>query len=190
MAMSRIVKRLAGVKLGLNDVLGIADVEVILFFGTKVVAVAEHGSGFLSGHFYGVLRYRRAEDIVKPGNAFELLLGRRVGNDDCVVLILTGKRQTFWQERRDNFTGKVANADHFANRIFDAKELIPDSAAKRAYVRGAVDVILGKYRALIHVPTLYLEVFRRDAAVGRVPVLVAVDYLDWVVDVRRNALDE
>ncbi len=46
---------LAGIELCLDDVLWIADVEVIFFFGTQMMAIAEHRCCFLSGHFNGVL---------------------------------------------------------------------------------------------------------------------------------------
>ena len=57
-AIKRMVSVLLGVELRLNDVLGIPDVEIILFFGTQMVPVSQHRRRFLPGDFYGVLRKR------------------------------------------------------------------------------------------------------------------------------------
>jgi len=51
-------------------------------------------------------------------------------------------------------------------------------------VRGSIHIVLRKESALVHVPALYIEILRRNATVGRVPVLIAVnspgpDHLRW-----------
>jgi hypothetical protein len=50
--------------------------------------------------------------------------------------------------------------------------------------------ILREYGTLIHIPALYIEVFGRNSAVGGVPILIAVDYLNWIIHIRRNAFDQ
>ena len=59
-----------------------------------------------------------------------------------------------------------------------------------ANVRGAIDVVLREDGALIDDPAFDVEVLGRNAPVRRVPVLVAVDHLDGIIDVRRDALDQ
>src|SRR6266849_1834159 len=89
-----------------------------------------------------------------------------------------------------HLTGKTIYAYHFPNGLLDSKELIPNGAADRTAVRRSIHVLLRKDGTLIHVPALDLEVFWRNAAVGRVPILIAVNHLNRIVHVRRNALDE
>src|SRR5947207_5662388 len=89
-----------------------------------------------------------------------------------------------------HLTGNVLDAYHFPNRVLDAEKLIAHGATNRADVRGSVHIVLGKCGALVHIPALYVEVFRRNAAKPCKPVLVSIDDLHWSIDVRRNALDQ
>ncbi len=93
-------------------------------------------------------------------------------------------------KRSDNLTGEPTYPYYFPHRVFNPKKLIPHCTTNDAHVRSSVHVVLGKYRALIHVPALYLEIFRRNAAVGCVPVLIAIDHLNRIVHIRGYALDE
>src|ERR1700682_4261382 len=77
-----------------------------------------------------------------------------------------------------------------SNWIFDAKKLLPNRFPNDANVRSAIHVILREDRSLIHVPALDVEVFGRNAAVGSVPILIAIDDLHGIIYIRRNALDE
>jgi hypothetical protein len=43
---------------------------------------------------------------------------------------------------------------------------------------------------LIHKPALDVEIFRRNAAVGRVPILIAEDDLHGIIHVGGNAFDQ
>src|SRR4029077_5602913 len=46
---------LTGIELRLNNVLGVTNVEIILFFGTKMMAVTEYSGCFLSRHLDHIL---------------------------------------------------------------------------------------------------------------------------------------
>src|SRR5437762_8790444 len=154
------------------------------------MAIPEHGGGFLAGYFDGVRRNGRAKDVVQPSNPLDLLLRRSVGQDDGVVLILPGKRLPLWMKRGHDFAWKVCDSYHFANRIFDAKELVTHRTSENTNVGGPIHIVLRKCRALVDKPALNVEIFRRNAAIGRVPVLVAIDDLYRVVYVRRDGFDQ
>src|SRR6202041_2752866 len=87
-------------------------------------------------------------------------------------------------------TGKAINPNYFPHRVFHPEQLIPDGAANRAHISRPIHVVLGEYGALVHVPALYLEVFWRNTTVGGVPILIAIDDLDRIINIRRNALDQ
>src|ERR1019366_8173073 len=59
-----------------------------------------------------------------------------------------------------------------------------------AHVGRSIYIVLRKYCSLVHVPALYIEVLGRNPAVGGMPILISVDDLNWIIDIRRNALDE
>ncbi len=155
-----------------------------------MVAVAQHRRGFLTGDLYGILRNRRAQDVVKPGNSFDLFLRRGVGNDDRIVLVLSRQRQSFRMKCSHDLAGKAADANDFPNRVLHSKQLIAHCAADHADICGAVDIVLREDGALIHIPSLDVEIFRRHSAIRGMPVLVPVHDLHRIVYVRRNALDE
>src|SRR5436305_5576919 len=90
----------------------------------------------------------------------------------------------------DDLARQTVHTDHFADGVFDAEKLVANGAADGTHIGGSIHIVLRKNGALIHVPTLDIKIFWRHATVGGVPVLVAVDDLNWVVDVGRNALDE
>ena len=54
-AISKIVRGLAGVELSLNDAFRIADIKIVFFFGPQTVAVSEYSGCFLSGHLDDIL---------------------------------------------------------------------------------------------------------------------------------------
>src|SRR5712664_3642298 len=89
-----------------------------------------------------------------------------------------------------HLAGETIHAYHFSYWVFDTKELIPHGPANRAHIRGPIHVVLREDCPLIDVPAFYFEVLRRNASIGRVPILIAVDYLDRIIHIRRNALDE
>src|SRR5882724_1676281 len=155
-----------------------------------MMAIPENGCCFLTRHFDRIRRNRRAQDVVEPGNPLEFLLGRGVREYDGIVLVLPGKRLPLRIKRSHDLTGKVCDPDHLANRIFDTKELITHGTSQHANVCRSIHVVLRKYCALLHKPALYLEVFRRNPTVRCVPILVAIDYLDRIIHIRRNALDK
>ena len=86
--------------------------------------------------------------------------------------------------------GQVFDADHLADGIFGAEELLAHSLADDADVAGAFHVGPGERRAQRHSPAFDLEIFRRDAAVPGEPVLVAVHDLGVGIDVGGGQLDE
>src|SRR5712672_400665 len=88
------------------------------------------------------------------------------------------------------FARKIIDAHHFADRIFRAKKLFANRAPYGANVGSAVHIILGENRALIDVPTLYIEVLGGYSAVRGMPVLIAVHNLYRIVDVGRNTFDQ
>src|SRR6267378_2101145 len=91
---------------------------------------------------------------------------------------------------RHHFARKAVDTYHLPNWVFDAKQLFFNCTADRADVSRSIHIILREYGTLIDVPSLYVEVFWRNAAVGRVPILIAIDDLYWIIHIRRNALDE
>jgi hypothetical protein len=93
-------------------------------------------------------------------------------------------------KRSHNFTGKICDPYHLSNRIFDTKKLVAHSTSKHTNVCGSVHIVLRKCRALVYKPALDVEVFRRNTAVGCMPVLVAIDDLHRIVYIGRNAFDQ
>src|ERR1700730_2994155 len=91
---------------------------------------------------------------------------------------------------RHDLAGKAIDAYHFSNRCFNTEKLFPNGSPNHANVSRPIHVILREYCALIHVPTFDVEVFGRNAAVGGVPILIAVDNLNRIIHIRRNALDQ
>ena len=85
---------------------------------------------------------------------------------------------------RHHFERKAVDAYDFPNWVFDAKQLLANCTANRADVSRSIHIILREYGALIDVPSLYVEVFWRNAAVGRVPILIAIDDLYWIIHIR------
>src|ERR1051326_8855722 len=183
-------QRAARFELGLDDVLRIADVEVVVLLGTEMVAVAQQRRGLLPGELDDVGRDGGAEDVVEPGDAHQLFLRGGVRQDDGVVLVLAGHRQPFRRERRHDFARHGFHAHDFADRILGAEEVVAHGLAEDADGGGALDVVLRERRALRDRPSLDIKVFGRDAAERAEPVLVAVDDLRGSVDVRRDALDQ
>src|ERR1700730_17619962 len=88
-----------------------------------------------------------------------------------------------------NFARQAIDAHDFSNWVFDAKKLVPNRFPNDANVRRAIHVILREDRSLVHEPALNVEEFWRDAAVGGVPILIAIDALDGIVHIGRDALD-
>ena len=183
-------ERFAGLQLRLDDVFGIANVEIIFFFRPKMMAVPKYGRRFLSRRLHGLLRNCRAQNIVQPGIPADLLHGRAVRHENRVILVLPGNGQPFGQERANDLAGHVLDSHHFPDGVLHTEKLIPHGPPDDAYISRSLDVVLRKGRTLIDVPALDVEVFRRDSAVSRVPVLVPVDDLDRAVDVRRDALNQ
>ena len=93
-------------------------------------------------------------------------------------------------EGRHYLAGKAIDAYHFSNRCFNTEKLFPNCSPNHTNVCRPIHVILREYCALIHVPTFDVEVFGRNAAVGGVPILIAVDNLNRIIHIRRNALDK
>src|SRR5882757_3889367 len=89
-----------------------------------------------------------------------------------------------------NLAGEAVDAYYLSNRILDAKKLLPNRFPGDANVRCAIHVILREDRSFIHIPSFDVEVFGRNAAVGGVPILIAIDDLNGIIHIRRDALDE
>jgi len=83
----------------------------------------------------------------------------RIGNEDGVVLVLPGHGQPFWLKGTHNLTGKVRDAYHFPNRIFDTEQLIAHGSPDHANVCGSIYVVLGECDALVNKPSFYVEKF-------------------------------
>src|SRR6516225_9889879 len=154
------------------------------------MAIPENGSCLLTSGFDGVLRDGGTENVVKPGNTFEFSLRGGVREDHDIVLVLAGQGKPFRNQRRNDFAGEIVDTDDFPHGVFGAEELIANGAAHNADIGGTVDIVLREDRALIHEPPFDVKEFRRDAAIDGVPVLIGIDDLDGIVDVRRYALDE
>lgn len=60
----------------------------------------------------------------------------------------------------NDLTGQIIDADHFPDRISDAKELVAHGSPENAHVGTAVHVVLRKDGTLIHIPPLDFEVLR------------------------------
>src|SRR5437763_13978812 len=183
-------QRFAGLQLRLDDVFGIANVAIVLVLWPKMVTVPEYGGGFLSRGFHRLLRSCRAQNVVQPGIAANFLHRRRVRHENRVILVLAGNRQPFGQERANDLAGHVLNAHDFPDGVLYAEKLIPHGPPDHTYVRGSLDVVLRKCRALVKVPALNVEIFWRHPPVSGIPVLVSIDDLDRAVDVRRDALNQ
>src|ERR1043165_4035574 len=85
-------QRAARLELRLDDVLGVADVEVVVLLGAQMMPVAQQRRRLLPGELDGVLRHGRAEDVIEPRDAHQLFLRRRVRQQDRVVLVLPRHR--------------------------------------------------------------------------------------------------
>src|SRR5262249_10798533 len=127
---------------------------------------------------------------VQPGDAHELLLGSGVRKDDCVILVLARERDTLWLQGRDHLAWKVLHADHLADRVLDAKELIADGPPQDTHTRRTLPLIRGEDRSLINDPTPDLEELGRHPSERRIPVLIPVNDLDRSIHVGGHALDE
>jgi hypothetical protein len=88
------------------------------------------------------------------------------------------------------FAWKIIDAHYLANRIFDSKELIPNGTSNHAHVRRPINIVLREYGSQVHVPALDFKIFRRDTAIRCMPILIAIDNLNRVVDIGRNAFDK
>src|SRR5215813_6810391 len=152
--------------------------------------IAEYGCSFLSGGFDSILRDRRAENVVEPGDSFDFFLSHGVGQDNGVVLIAPVERQSLGMKNSNDLTWKIVDSDHLADWIFNAEELLPHRAAKHTNIRRAFDILLCKEGALVYVPALDIEILWRDATIGGMPILIGVNHLNRIIDVRRNALYE
>src|SRR4029077_14281952 len=117
-------------------------------------------------------------------NALEFLLRDRVGQDDGIVLILPRQGKSLGMKGSHYLAGEAVDAHDFSHRVFDAKKLLANRFPNHANVRRSIHIILREYGALIDVPALYVEVFWGNAAVGRVPILIAIDDLYWIVHIR------
>ena len=91
---------------------------------------------------------------------------------------------------RHHLAGKVTHPHYFSDRTLNPEQLIPNRTTNHANVRRTIRVFLREDRALIHVPTFDIEVLGRNATVGGMPILIAVDHLHWIVHIRRNTLDK
>src|SRR6266704_2442564 len=131
-------ERLAGFELRLNDVFRVADVEVIVFFRAQMVAVAQERRGFLPRNLHRILGNRRTQNVIEPGDPLDFFHGRRIRQDDRVVLVLTGKGQALGHQRSHHFAGQILHANHFADRILNAEQLVTNGAANDADVRRAL----------------------------------------------------
>src|SRR5271169_5935406 len=85
---------------------------------------------------------------------------------------------------------KATYPDHFTNWIFYPEQLLPNRSPNYADVGCSIRIILREDGPLVDVPALDVEVFRRNSAVGCVPVLVAINHLHRIIHVRRNAPDK
>ncbi len=122
--------------------------------------VAQQRLGLLAGQLDHVLRHGRAEDVVEPGNAHQLLQGRRVRDDDRVVLILPRGRESLRLHGRHDLARHGPDADDFAHRLVGAEELVPYGGADDADRGGAVDVVLREGGPFVDRPALDVEVLR------------------------------
>ena len=122
--------------------------------------------------------------------ALDLLHHRRVRHEEGVVLVLAGRRLPLDPQHADDPARLAGDAHGLAQRLLFAKQLIDDGLAEHAGRRRALDVGLVEHPALDDGPGFHLQVFRRDAADRRVPVLVAVDELHARIDHWRGVRDE
>src|SRR6478736_3194836 len=99
-----------------------------------MMPVAKNCRGFLPRHLDRVLRDGGAQNIVQPGDAFDFFLSRRVGQDNGIVLVLSGKRQALRMQCRHNLARKIVHADDFSDRIFGAEQLFAHCSTDHAYV--------------------------------------------------------
>jgi hypothetical protein len=83
----------------------------------------------------------------------------------------------------DHLVRQVGYANLLACGVFGAKQIVPDLAAFEADVCRPVDIVLRVDCALVDIPALNIEVFRRDTTIRRVPILVPVDDLYGIVDI-------
>jgi hypothetical protein len=84
----------------------------------------------------------RAQDIVQPVVAFDLLHGRRVRQEDGVVLVLPGNGESLRLQRRHDLARQVSEADDRPDGVVHAEQLIPHGAADHADVGGPIHVVL------------------------------------------------
>src|SRR5260370_36695252 len=93
-------------------------------------------------------------------------------------------------KRSYDFTGKVGDPYHLADRIFDTKKLVTHCTSKHTNICGSIHIVLRKKGPLVDKPALDVEGFRRNAAVRCVAILVAVDDLHGVIHIGRSTLDK
>src|SRR5262249_5927907 len=158
----------ARLELRLDDVFRVADVEVVLLAGAQAVAGAQERRRLLARELHGILGDGRAEDVVQPGGAPDLLLRRGGEPDDGVVLVLPGDGAAFRLERGDHLARKVLDPNHLPDRVLRAEELVADGPPEGADPRRPLYVRLGEDRAPLHDPAADFEILRRDAPERRV----------------------
>ena len=181
---------LAGFELCLDDVFWIADIEIVFLLRAEMVAVAENSGSFLTGRLDVIPGNSRAENVIKPGNAFDFFLRSRVRKHDYIDLVLARKGQTFRKKTSHDFAGKIVDANDLADGVLGAKQLIANGAAHGADIGSAIDVVLGEDGTLIDEPAPDFEVFGGNTSIAGLPILIAVDDVDGVVNVRGHAFDE
>ena len=167
-----------------------AQVEIVVGARLDVVALAQERGDFVFGLIHHARRRRRAHDVVEPRVALDLFHHRRIRHEERVVLILAGRRLALHRQDANHLARLIFHANRRADRIRVAEQLIDDRLAEDAHVGGTLDVLLGEHAAAHDIPALDGEIRRRDAADGRVPVLIPVYELHADVVVGRDVRGE
>src|SRR6202040_1603220 len=114
------------------------------------------------------------EDVIQPGCALDLVLGRRPGKHEEIILVLPRGALSLRLEHSEDTERLIAHPDRLADGILFSEKLLRHRSTEHAHVRGPLHVLLRETTADSDRPSADAEVFRRHPAVSGVPVVVAV----------------
>src|SRR5207302_356506 len=130
----------------LDDLVGPADVEVVLLARTDLMALAQERRDLVDRGIDGLGRGRGSDDVVEPRlvAAADLLLRGAPGKQDGVVLILPGERLPLGREEAHDHHELGIDATQLPNGAGLSEQLSPHRLSDDADGRGPADVFVGE----------------------------------------------
>ena len=166
-----------GTLLRLEDLLHVADVEIIVLGRLKVVPLPQQ-SLHLILKFGGTpilrldqnLPHRSRIGLAAPNY---LLLRGAHRHQNHIVLVLAGRRLPLRHQRPHHGEGNLLDANNLANRIFTVEKVVHHGLAEQRHPRRPLDVAIGERCALVDRQIPDRQVVGRGAQNLGAPVVVA-----------------